>query len=146
MNYKTRSYHTMHGGAAQALQKSSNNARPNHWGDTHYPLVIMSADEANSLIFKIRSSERILVVVGAGLSRPSGIPTFRDDAWFWERPIEDSASETAFKRDPLYVWAVYERLRLIAVDASPNPAHAALARLAGAKPKLLTVSQNIDGT
>ena len=106
----------------------------------------MSADEANSLISKIQSSERILVVVGAGLSRPSRIPTFRDDAWFWERPIEDSASETAFKRDPLYVWAVYERLRLIALNASPNPAHAALARLANAKPKLLTISQNIDGT
>jgi NAD-dependent deacetylase len=106
----------------------------------------MTADEANSLISKIRSSERILVVVGAGLSRPSGIPTFRDDPWFWERPIEDSASETAFKRNPIYVWGVYERLRMIARHASPNPAHAALARLASAKPKLLTVSQNIDGT
>ena len=106
----------------------------------------MSGDEAFSLVDKIRYSENILVVVGAGLSRPSGIPTFRDDPWFWERPIEDSATETAFKRDPLYVWAVYERLRLIARNASPNPAHAALARLAGAKPKLLTVSQNIDGT
>jgi NAD-dependent SIR2 family protein deacetylase len=106
----------------------------------------MGTDEAQSLIEKIRYSEHIFVVVGAGLSRPSGIPTFRDDAWFWERPIEDTASETAFKRDPLYVWAAYERLRLIARKASPNPAHAALARLASAKPKLLTVSQNIDGT
>lgn len=105
----------------------------------------MSTNEAHSLISKIRHSENILVVVGAGLSRPSGIPTFRDDAWFWERPIEDSASETAFKRDPVYIWAVYERLRLIARNASPNPAHAALAKLASAKPKLLTVSQNIDG-
>lgn len=109
-------------------------------------LVTMSTDEANSLISKIRHSERILVVVGAGLSRPSGIPTFRDDPWFWERPVEESASETTFKRDPLYVWAVYERLRLVARDASPNSAHAAIARLASAKPNLLTVSQNIDGT
>jgi len=85
------------------------------------------------------------MVVGAGLSRPSGIPTFRDDPWFWERPIEDSATETAFERDPLYVWAVYERLRLISRNASPNPAHVALAKLADAKPKLLTISQNIDG-
>ena len=106
----------------------------------------MDTYAADSLIDKIRRSEHILVVVGAGLSRPSGIPTFRDDPWFWERPVEDSASETAFKRDPLYVWAVYERLRLIARNASPNSAHAALARLASAKPKLLTVSQNIDGT
>lgn len=108
----------------------------------------MSADEANSLISKIRSSDNVLIVVGAGLSRPSGIPTFRDDAWFWERPIEEPASEIAFKRDLLYVWAVHEGLRLIARNSSPNPAHAAPARLANAnaKPKLLTVSQNIDGT
>jgi len=106
----------------------------------------MSGDEAFSLVDKIRYSENILVVVGAGLSRPSGIPTFRDDPWFWERPIEDSATETAFERDPLYVWAVYERLRSISRNASPNHAHAALARLADAKPKLLTISQNIDGT
>lgn len=106
----------------------------------------MTADEANPLIFKIRSSERILVVVGAGLSRPSGIPTFTHDPWCWERPVEDSASEAAFRRDSLYVWAVHERSRLVARDASPNPAHVALARLARAKPKLLTISQNIDGT
>jgi NAD-dependent SIR2 family protein deacetylase len=106
----------------------------------------MERNEAHHLIDKIRCSEHILVVVGAGLSRPSGIPTFRDDPWFWERPVEDSASEAAFKRDPLYVWATYERLRLIALKASPNPAHTALSRLARAKPKLLTVSQNIDGT
>jgi len=106
----------------------------------------MNKNEAHHLIDKIRCSEHILVVVGAGLSRVSGIPTFRDDAWFWERPVEDTASEAAFKRDPLYVWATYERLRLMSRKASPNPAHIALARLAQAKPKLLTISQNIDGT
>jgi hypothetical protein len=102
--------------------------------------------EADQLIEKIRSSEFILMVVGAGLSRPSGIPTFRDDPQFWERPVEDSATAAAFERDPLYVWALYERLRLIARNASPNLGHSALARLARAKPRLLTVSQNIDGT
>jgi NAD-dependent deacetylase sirtuin 5 len=106
----------------------------------------MDRAEAHNLIDKIRCSEHILVVVGAGLSRPSGIPTFRDDAWFWERPVEDTASEAAFKRDPLHTWATYERLRLISRNASPNSAHTALARLARVKPKLLTISQNIDGT
>lgn len=103
-------------------------------------------DESYRLIEKVRSSDYILVVVGAGLSRPSGIPTFRDDPWFWERPVEDTATETAFKQNPLYVWALYERLRLIALNALPNAGHTALARLAGAKSNLLTVSQNIDGT
>jgi NAD-dependent SIR2 family protein deacetylase len=108
----------------------------------------MDRNEAHHLVDKIRCSEHILVVIGAGLSRPSGILTFRDDPWFWERPVEYSASEAASKRDPLYVWATYECLRLIALKASPNPAYTALVvlRLARAKPKLLTVSQNIDST
>jgi len=106
----------------------------------------MFRNEAHHLIEKIRSSTFILVVVGAGSSRSSGIPTFRDDAWFWERPIEESATDAAFWRDPLYVWAVYERLRLLSNNALPNPGHVALARLARAKPNLLTVTQNIDGT
>lgn len=105
----------------------------------------MDIEEADRLIRKIRCSEYILVIVGAGLSRPSGVPTFRDDPWFWERPIEDSATEAAFERDPIHVWTLYERLRIIALNATPNPGHAALARLAGAKPQLVTVSQNIDG-
>jgi NAD-dependent SIR2 family protein deacetylase len=63
-----------------------------------------------------------------------------------ERPVEGSATAAAFERNPLYVWALYERLRLIARNASPNPGHAALARLARTKPRLLTVTQNIDGT
>jgi NAD-dependent SIR2 family protein deacetylase len=106
----------------------------------------MGRGGVGSLIDKIRDSERILVIVGAGLSRPSGIPTYKDDPSFWERPIDGWASETAFKQDPLYVWAAHERLRLLSRDALPNPAHIALARLADAKPRLLTISQNIDGT
>lgn len=101
--------------------------------------------QAQHLISKLRSSERILVVLGAGLSRPSGLPTYRDDAWFWQDPVETTATETAFQRDPVYVWAVYERLRTIARNARPNSGHVALARLASAKKGLLTVSQNIDG-
>lgn len=105
----------------------------------------MCEDQALELIEKIRSSEYILVVVGAGLSRPSGIPTYRDDPWFWKDPVETTATESAFQQDPVYVWAVYERLRMIAKNAQPNSGHLALARLASSKPNLLTVSQNIDG-
>lgn len=105
----------------------------------------MPSPELQSLISKLRHSTCILVVLGAGLSRPSGIPTYRNDPWFWENPVESTATEKAFQRNPLYVWAVYERLRSIARAAQPNAGHFALAQLARAKPGLLTVSQNIDG-
>lgn len=97
------------------------------------------------LVDKIRHSTSILVVVGAGLSRPSGLPTFREDPGFWAKPVEEIATPEAFNNDPKRVWDVYERLRKLCRNAAPNDGHIALARLARAKPGLLTVSQNIDG-
>ncbi|KAK4551278.1 hypothetical protein LTR86_011253 [Recurvomyces mirabilis] len=85
-----------------------------------------------------------MVVTGAGLSRPSGLPTFRQDAHFWEGSIDQIATRAAFENNPAQVWALYERFRLIALDAPPNEGHNALARLAAAKPGLLLVTQNID--
>lgn len=101
--------------------------------------------ELQSLVHKVRSSEYILVIVGAGLSRPSGLPTFREDPGFWDRPVEQTATRSAFEQDPIYVWTLYERLRLMSLQARPNPGHMSLVQLAAAKPGLLTVSQNIDG-
>lgn len=106
-----------------------------------YPQV-----EEEDLINKIRDSEHILTVVGAGLSKPSGIPTFREDRQFWQRSIEELATKSAFERDPGGVWTLYERLRMCAVQSLPNAAHHALACLARAKPRMLIVCQNIEGT
>ena len=97
------------------------------------------------LIRSLQSSERILAVLGAGLSRPSGLPTFRQDCWFWGLPVEEIATKSAFNRDPIRVWAVYERLRQLARLAQPNLGHIALAALATVKPQLLVITQNIDG-
>lgn len=108
-------------------------------------MIKVLEDAACEFIEKLRSSNSILVVVGAGLSRPSGIPTFRNDSWFWERQVGVSASPKALKDDPFYVWAFYEQLRHIAYRATPNSGHKALARLAKAKPNLFTISQSIDG-
>ncbi|KAK3616544.1 hypothetical protein LTR56_025888 [Elasticomyces elasticus] len=47
-----------------------------------------------------------------------------------------------------YCWSyenLYERMRRLALDATPNEGHLALARLSKAKPSCLTITQNIDG-
>lgn len=98
----------------------------------------------DDLVNKVASSEVILIVTGAGLSRPSGLPTFRDDPAFWGGSIERVATKKAFDEDPKFVWGLYERFQTLARDAMPNDGHFALARLAKVKPRLLTVSQNID--
>jgi len=93
----------------------------------------------------LQDSEVVLVVVGAGLSRPSGLPTFREDPGFWGHTIEEIATKGAFDRSPAEVWNLYERMRRLALDATPNEGHLALARLSKANPSCLTITQNIDG-
>ncbi len=93
----------------------------------------------------LQESEVVLVVIGAGLSRPSGLPTSREDAGFWGHSIEEIATKGAFDRSPTEVWNLYERMRRLALDTTPNEGHFALARLSKAKPGCLTITQNING-
>ena len=90
----------------------------------------------------------IVVLTGAGISKESGLSTFRDTDGVWATVrIEDVATPEAFARDPARVHAFYNarRRRLVAPGVAPNPAHAALAELAGFWPgRVVVVTQNID--
>jgi NAD-dependent deacetylase len=85
---------------------------------------------------------------GAGISKESGLETFRDPGGIWSQVrIEDVATPEAFARDPERVHAFYNARRrgLLAENVQPNPAHLALARLEAAWPgEVLLVTQNID--
>jgi NAD-dependent deacetylase len=90
----------------------------------------------------------IVILTGAGISKESGLDTFRDADGIWARVrIEDVATPEAFLRDPDRVHAFYNARRrgLLRPDVQPNPAHRALTRLEAewAGP-LLLVTQNID--
>lgn len=90
--------------------------------------------------------EEIVILTGAGISAESGLSTFRDPGGIWSRVrIEDVATAQAFARDPERVLDFY-RARLEAhAGTEPNPAHAALARLARAgKHRVVLITQNID--
>jgi NAD-dependent deacetylase len=90
----------------------------------------------------------IVILTGAGISRESGLDTFRDKDGIWSRVrIEDVATPEAFARDPNGVNEFYNtrRTRLAAGNVRPNAAHLALARLeAGWPGEFLLVTQNID--
>ncbi len=94
------------------------------------------------------SGRGIVVLTGAGVSRESGLATFRDPDGLWaEVDIEDVATLRAFARDPARVQAFYDRRRLQLRDPAiqPNAAHHALARLAREHPgPVLVVTQNVD--
>lgn len=99
----------------------------------------------DALVYCLKRSERIMILVGAGLSQPSGLPTFREDPEFWGGPIETVATASYFQEDPVAVWERYETLRMLAVSARANEGHIALVRLLKAKPKSICITQNIDG-
>src|SRR5438309_439665 len=74
----------------------------------------------------------ILILTGAGISRESGLATFRDADGIWANVrVEDVATPQAFARDPARVQAFYNarRRQLQHPSVGPNAAHEALARL-----------------
>tara|TARA_R110000824_G_scaffold139325_2_gene304361 strand:+ start:1231 stop:1998 length:768 start_codon:yes stop_codon:yes gene_type:complete len=90
----------------------------------------------------------IVILTGAGISKESGLATFRDADGIWARyRIEDVATPEAYARDPERVLGFYNARRrgAVADDVRPNPAHVALARLEAEWPgEVLIVTQNID--
>jgi NAD-dependent deacetylase len=90
----------------------------------------------------------LVILTGAGISRESGLDTFRDAGGVWSQVrLEDVATPEAFHRDPARVHEFYNarraQLRSGAID--PNEAHRALARLEARWPgKFLLVTQNVD--
>lgn len=95
---------------------------------------------------RVRAAQRIAVLTGAGVSKESGIPTFRDaltGLWAQYDPTA-LATPLAFARDPKLVWDFYEFRRDLMRPAQPNAAHHALAELEQLKPNFHIITQNVD--
>jgi NAD-dependent deacetylase len=90
----------------------------------------------------------IVVLTGAGISRESGLATFRDADGVWAKVrLEDVATPEAFARDPARVHEFYNarRAQIQAPAVAPNAAHLALAALERRWPgAFLLVTQNVD--
>ena len=95
----------------------------------------------------LRKAKRIVVLTGAGISSPSGIPDFRSEGsglWSRDEPME-VASLTAFRTSPERFFNWFRPLAGQIFNANPNAAHQALAELENAGRALTVVTQNIDG-
>lgn len=93
-------------------------------------------------------AERIVILTGAGISKESGLDTFRCAGGLWSRVrLEDVATPEAHARDRGRVLAFYDARRrgLLEQSVAPNAAHLALAELGRRRPgAVLVVTQNID--
>ncbi len=90
----------------------------------------------------------IVVLTGAGISKESGLDTFRCAGGIWSKVrLEDVATPEGFARNPALVQDFYNARRAQLGDPAiqPNAAHHALARLERDWPGgVLLVTQNID--
>ena len=91
-------------------------------------------------------ARRIAVLTGAGMSAPSGVPTFRGAGGLWRsfRP-EQLATPEAFDRDPETVWQWYDWRRQQIAACAPNAGHHVLARWSEARDGMQVFTQNVDG-
>jgi NAD-dependent deacetylase len=94
----------------------------------------------------LRESERAVVLTGAGISVPSGIPDFRSPGTgLWEKvnPMEVAHIE-AFRRDPDRFWGFYGDRFTSLHDRRPNRAHEVVAELEQRGLVQGVVTQNVD--
>ncbi len=106
----------------------------------------MGVNELEQAAEWLKKAKRIAVLSGAGVSKESGIPTFRDAlTGYWENyNPEDLASMDGFWRNPPMVWQWYAERRRKLEEVAPNPGHYALAELEQHK-TVTIITQNIDG-
>jgi NAD-dependent deacetylase len=93
----------------------------------------------------LRNAKHIVVLSGAGVSTPSGIPDFRSEGtglWSSDEPME-VASLNTFRTHPERFFNWFRPLAGQIFHALPNPAHVSLAELENAAVTIVT--QNIDG-
>ena len=94
----------------------------------------------------LEQSDSAIVLTGAGVSVPSGIPDFRTPGkGLWEKvdPME-VAHIDVFRRDPDRFWHFYGDRFATLGDKEPNPAHEAIAELEARGLVRGVITQNID--
>ncbi len=102
-------------------------------------------DRYRELAARLADANRVCVLTGAGISKESGVPTFREADGLWNkfRP-EELANVDAFLTNPELVWEWYSWRRELMRKVSPNPGHYALAEIEQRVKHFVLTTQNVD--
>ena len=88
--------------------------------------------------------KKIVVLTGAGISKESGIPTFRDTNGLWKKfDAHKLASVAGFEENPQAVLDFYNARRKNLLEVHPNHAHRMLAELEK-QHDVAIITQNVD--
>jgi len=102
----------------------------------------VSSDE---MVRAFAKAKRVFVFTGAGASKESGLPTFRETDGEWKKydPMT-FATMDGFTREPVTVWNMYRMRQKQIAQAQPNPGHITIARMEEYYPEFLLATQNVD--
>lgn len=101
--------------------------------------------ENDRLVEALLKAKRVFVFTGAGASKESGLPTFReiDGEWKHHDPMT-FATLDGFLREPVEVWNMYRMRQRQISEAQPNPGHITIAQMETRFPEFLLCTQNVD--
>lgn len=90
-------------------------------------------------------AKSVFVFTGAGASKESGLPTFRETDGEWKKydPMTFATLE-GFLSDPVRVWSMYRLRQRQIAEAQPNAGHLTIARMERYYPDFLLATQNVD--
>ena len=100
---------------------------------------------SKELVQLISKANHVGVLTGAGISKESGLSTFRDLDGYWAkfRP-EELARVDAFLENPMLVQGWYQERYKAAFETQPNAGHLALVTLEAFVPEFTLITQNVD--
>lgn len=111
-----------------------------------------NADKIDRVAERLRVSESILFITGAGLSAESGLPTYRGVGGMYELddteeglPIEELLSGEMLESEPEVTWKYLAEIAAACQGATFNSGHQRIARFEYALPRVWVLTQNVDG-
>jgi NAD-dependent deacetylase len=112
------------------------------------PTLVATLDR---VALRLCDATRLLFITGAGMSRDSGLPTYRGVGGLYENmttvdgvSIEDALSGEMMKRNPALTWRYIAEVEAACRGASPNVGHHAIAALER-RFEVWVLTQNVDG-
>lgn len=116
------------------------------------PLSATDQAAIEALARALEQDGDVLFITGAGLSADSGLPTYRGVGGLYEgqatpsgMSIEEALSLPVFLRRPDLTWRHLRNVIQAGQGARPNRGHQVIAALSRRLPRVVVLTQNIDG-